>query len=148
MADETSNAPEQQAAPAASAPSTFTPRGPRPAGGPGRRASARGRRSRWPGRRTRGTQVLPAQEGLQVLHGEDRRDLLPGCTTAKIVPRLLQGIFVAERGKIVPRRLSGVRHAHGTTTATAFLKLAMIGKQSREHIALLAASARALRNRF
>ena len=76
---------------------------------------------RWSRRRPRRTQVLPPQEGLQVLHGEDRaisyRDV-----------RLLQG-FVAERGKIVPRRLTGVctRHQRRLTLAI---------KQSR-NIALL-----------
>ena len=48
--------------------------------------------------------VLPPQEGVQVLHREDRRDSLQDV-------RLLQQ-FVAERGKIVPRRLTGVCTTH------------------------------------
>jgi len=70
------------------------PSGPvHPRTAPGRRTP----RWQWPRRRT---QVLPAQEGLQVLH--EKIDSI----NYKDV-RLLSG-FVAESGKIVPRRLTGV----------------------------------------
>jgi small subunit ribosomal protein S18 len=116
MADETTNAPEQTSAP--SAPSTFTPRGPRPAGGgPGGPRPAGG-----PGGGPGGRKFF-------------RRKKVCKFCTEKIDQisyrdvRLLQG-FVAERGKIVPRRLTGV-----CTTHQRRLSLAI--KQSR-NIALLA----------
>jgi small subunit ribosomal protein S18 len=125
MADETSSAPEQTSAPAAaSTPSTYTPRPPRPAGGPG------GPRPDGPPR--------PGAGGPGGRKFFRRKKVCKFCTE-KIDAisyrdvRLLQG-FVAERGKIVPRRLTGV-----CTTHQRRLSLAI--KQSR-NIALLAFAAR------
>jgi len=125
MADETSNAaPEQQAAPAASAPSTsssapYTPRSPRPAGGPGGPGGARpGGGPGGPGGRKFFRRKKVCKFCTEKIDAISYRDV-----------RLLQG-FVAERGKIVPRRLSGV-----CTTHQRRLSLAI--KQSR-NIALLA----------
>jgi len=104
--------------------SSFTPRGPRPAGGPGGGGPG--------GPRTGG----PGGGGGRKFF---RRKKVCKFCTEKIDQisyrdvRLLQG-FVAERGKIVPRRLSGV-----CTTHQRRLSLAI--KQSR-NIALLAFAAR------
>ena len=129
MADETSNAaPEQQAAPAASAPSTsssapYTPRSPRPAGGPGGPGGARpGGGPGGPGGRKFFRRKKVCKFCTEKIDAISYRDV-----------RLLQG-FVAERGKIVPRRLTGV-----CTTHQRRLSLAI--KQSR-NIALLAFAAR------
>jgi len=134
MADETSNAAPHQTSGSASGgshsgsgSSSFTPRGPRPAGGPG------GGGPGGPGGpRTGG----PGGGGGRKFF---RRKKVCKFCTEKIDQisyrdvRLLQG-FVAERGKIVPRRLSGV-----CTTHQRRLSLAI--KQSR-NIALLAFAAR------
>ena len=126
MADETNNAPEQQAAPAASGPSTpstYTPRGPRPAGGPGGpggppRTGGPGGPGGGPGGRKFFRRKKVCKFCTEKIDAISYRDV-----------RLLQG-FVAERGKIVPRRLTGV-----CTTHQRRLSLAI--KQSR-NIALLA----------
>ena len=124
MADETTNAPEQTAAPAASAPSTYTPRGPRPAGGPGGPGGPRpaGGPGGGPGGRKFFRRKKVCKFCTEKIDSISYRDV-----------RLLQG-FVAERGKIVPRRLTGV-----CTTHQRRLSLAI--KQSR-NIALLAFAAR------
>ena len=129
MADETSNpGAEQAATPASSAPSspsTFTPRGPRPAGGPGGPGGPGGARPGGPG----------GPGGRKFFR---RKKVCKFCTE-KIDAisyrdvRLLQG-FVAERGKIVPRRLTGVCTRHQR-------RLSLAIKQSR-NIALLAFAAR------
>ena len=138
MADETSNAPEQQSAPAASAPSGSTggyqgsssgsssgPRGPRPQGGPGggpggpRPAGGPGG---GPGGRKFFRRKKVCKFCTEKIDAISYRDV-----------RLLQG-FVAERGKIVPRRLTGVCTRHQR-------KLSLAIKQSR-NIALLAFAAR------
>jgi small subunit ribosomal protein S18 len=123
MADET-NTSETQAAPAASAPSTFTPRGPRPAGGPGGPGGSRppGGPGGGPGGRKFFRRKKVCKFCTEKIDSISYRDV-----------RLLQG-FVAERGKIVPRRLTGV-----CTTHQRRLSLAI--KQSR-NIALLAFAAR------
>jgi small subunit ribosomal protein S18 len=122
MADETST-PETHTAPAASAPSTFTPRGPRPAGGPGGPGGSRppggpGGGAGGPGGRKFFRRKKVCKFCTEKIDSISYRDV-----------RLLQG-FVAERGKIVPRRLTGV-----CTTHQRRLSLAI--KQSR-NIALLA----------
>ncbi len=128
MADETSSAPEQQAAPSAPSPSTFTPRGPRPAGGPGGGHSGPG----GPPRTGGGPGGPGGGPGGRKFF---RRKKVCKFCTEKIDAisyrdvRLLQG-FVAERGKIVPRRLSGVCTRHQR-------RLSLAIKQSR-NIALLA----------
>ena len=124
MADETTTAPEQTAAPAASAPSTYTPRGPRPAGGPGGPGGPRpaGGPGGGPGGRKFFRRKKVCKFCTEKIDSISYRDV-----------RLLQG-FVAERGKIVPRRLTGV-----CTTHQRRLSLAI--KQSR-NIALLAFAAR------
>jgi small subunit ribosomal protein S18 len=124
MADETTNAPEQQAAPATSAPSTFTPRGPRPAGGPGGPGGARpaGGPGGGPGGRKFFRRKKVCKFCTEKIDSISYRDV-----------RLLQG-FVAERGKIVPRRLTGVCTRHQRRVSLAI-------KQSR-NIALLAFAAR------
>ena len=124
MADEHNTS--EHASPAAST-HTFTPRGPRPAGGPG-------------GPRPGGGPGGPGGSGGGPGGGPGgrkffRRKKVCKFCTEKIDSisyrdvRLLQG-FVAERGKIVPRRLTGV-----CTTHQRRLSLAI--KQSR-NIALLA----------
>ena len=124
MADETSSAPEQQAAPS---PSTFTPRGPRPAGGPGGHSGPGG-----PPRTGGGPGGPGGGPGGRKFF---RRKKVCKFCTEKIDAisyrdvRLLQG-FVAERGKIIPRRLSGVCTRHQR-------RLSLAIKQSR-NIALLA----------
>ena len=132
MADETTSAaPEQTAAPAAAASTStpsgsterpaYTPRGPRPAGAPGAPRPAGG-----PGGGPGGRKFF-------------RRKKVCKFCTEKIDQisyrdvRLLQG-FVAERGKIVPRRLTGVCTTHQRRLSQAI-------KQSR-NIALLAFAAR------
>ena len=118
MADETTNAPEQSSAPS-SAPSTFTPRGPRPAGGgPGGAPRPAGGPGGGPGGRKFFRRKKVCKFCTEKIDSISYRDV-----------RLLQG-FVAERGKIVPRRLTGV-----CTTHQRRLSLAI--KQSR-NIALLA----------
>ena len=123
MADETSStapAGEATSAPAAAAPYT-----PRPAGGPGGPGGARPPRTGGPG----------GPGGRKFFR---RKKVCKFCTE-KIDAisyrdvRLLQG-FVAERGKIVPRRLTGVCTRHQR-------KLSLAIKQSR-NIALLAFAAR------
>ena len=83
-------ADEQEVSTPSPRPQGGRPDGPRPDRGP--------RRARWR------TQIFPAQESMQVLRGEiddiNYKDV-----------RLL-GQFVAERGKIVPRRLTGVCTPH------------------------------------
>ena len=97
MADETTSTQSTEQQPQQSAPATRPsgpggPRGPRPAGGPGGSGGAGGRKF-------------------------FRRKKVCKFCTEKIdaIPyrdvRLLQG-FVAERGKIVPRRLTGVCTTH------------------------------------
>ncbi len=127
MADETTNAPEQQAAPAPSAPSTYTPRpdrGPRPAGGPGgpRPGGGPGGPGGGPGGRKFFRRKKVCKFCTEKIDSISYRDV-----------RLLQG-FVAERGKIVPRRLTGVCTRHQR-------RLSLAIKQSR-NIALLAFAAR------
>jgi small subunit ribosomal protein S18 len=123
MADETSSAPEQTSAPA-STPSTFTPRPPRPAGGPGGPGGPRpaGGPGGGPGGRKFFRRKKVCKFCTEKIDAISYRDV-----------RLLQQ-FVAERGKIVPRRLTGV-----CTTHQRRLSLAI--KQSR-NIALLAFAAR------
>ena len=123
MADET-NTPEHLAAPAASAPSTFTPRGPRPAGGPGGPGGSRppGGPGGGPGGRKFFRRKKVCKFCTEKIDSISYRDV-----------RLLQG-FVAERGKIVPRRLTGVCTRHQR-------RLSLAIKQSR-NIALLAFAAR------
>ncbi len=129
MADEISNTSEQQAGPSASGPSTpstFTPRGPRPAGGPGGhsgpggppRTGGPGGPGGGPGGRKFFRRKKVCKFCTEKIDSISYRDV-----------RLLQG-FVAERGKIVPRRLSGVCTRHQR-------RLSLAIKQSR-NIALLA----------
>jgi small subunit ribosomal protein S18 len=128
MADETTqSAPEQHAAPAPSGhsgPSTFTPRGPRPAGGPGGPGGPRpaGGPGGGPGGRKFFRRKKVCKFCTEKIDSISYRDV-----------RLLQG-FVAERGKIVPRRLTGVCTTHQRRVSLAI-------KQSR-NIALLAFAAR------
>jgi small subunit ribosomal protein S18 len=125
MADETNSAPEQHAAaphahahtprPASSGPHSGPggpPRGPRPAGGPGG----------GPGGRKFFRRKKVCKFCTEKIDAISYRDV-----------RLLQG-FVAERGKIVPRRLTGVCTRHQR-------RLSLAIKQSR-NIALLAFAAR------
>jgi small subunit ribosomal protein S18 len=124
MADETNStpAPEQHAAPqqhtprpASSGPHSGPggpPRGPRPAGGPGG----------GPGGRKFFRRKKVCKFCTEKIDAISYRDV-----------RLLQG-FVAERGKIVPRRLTGVCTRHQRRVSLAI-------KQSR-NIALLAFAAR------
>jgi len=121
MADETSTpqTPEAQAAPAARPASTgrsFTPgapRPPRPAGGPGGPGGPGG----GPGGRKFFRRKKVCKFCTEKIDAISYRDV-----------RLLQG-FVAERGKIVPRRLTGVCTRHQR-------RLSLAIKQSR-NIALL-----------
>lgn len=126
MADETNSAPEQQAAPAAAPTSGYQgsssgPRGPRPAGGPGGPRPAGGPGG-GPGGRKFFRRKKVCKFCTEKIDAISYRDV-----------RLLQG-FVAERGKIVPRRLTGVCTRHQR-------KLSLAIKQSR-NIALLAFAAR------
>ena len=124
MADETSSTPsaEPQAAPHAAPHSTHTPRSagpggprpPRPAGGaPG---------GGGPGGRKFFRRKKVCKFCTEKIEAISYRDV-----------RLLQG-FVAERGKIIPRRLTGVCTRHQR-------RLSLAIKQSR-NIALLAFAAR------
>ena len=135
MADETTNtAPEQTAAPAAAASTStpsgsterpaYTPRGPRPAGGPGGPGGPRpaGGPGGGPGGRKFFRRKKVCKFCTEKIDQISYRDV-----------RLLQG-FVAERGKIVPRRLTGVCTTHQRRLSQAI-------KQSR-NIALLAFAAR------
>ena len=116
MADETTStqSTEQQAhAPRPhSGPGAGAPRGPRPAGGPGG----------GPGGRKFFRRKKVCKFCTEKIDAISYRDV-----------RLLQG-FVAERGKIVPRRLTGVCTRHQR-------RLSLAIKQSR-NIALLAFAAR------
>ncbi|SNT29412.1 SSU ribosomal protein S18P [Granulicella rosea] len=120
MADETSSTPSEQPT---SAPRSegFVPRTPRPAGGPGGARPAGGPGG-GPGGRKFFRRKKVCKFCTEKIDAISYRDV-----------RLLQG-FVAERGKIVPRRLTGV-----CTTHQRRLSLAI--KQSR-NIALLAFAAR------
>lgn len=126
MADETSTpqTPEAPAAPAArpaSSGRSFTPgspRPPRPAGGPGGPGGSGG----GPGGRKFFRRKKVCKFCTEKIDAISYRDV-----------RLLQG-FVAERGKIVPRRLTGVCTRHQRRLSTAI-------KQSR-NIALLPFAAR------
>ena len=124
MADETSTPQPTAAAPAAEGsptPRTFTPRGPggprgpRPGGGPGGPGGG-------PGGKKFFRRKKVCKFCTEKIDAISYRDV-----------RLLQG-FVAERGKIVPRRLTGVCTRHQR-------KLSLAIKQSR-NIALLAFAAR------
>ncbi len=116
MADETNSTPaaETQAAPQAYTPrpASSGPRPPRPAGGPGG----------GPGGRKFFRRKKVCKFCTEKIDAISYRDV-----------RLLQG-FVAERGKIVPRRLTGVCTRHQR-------RLSLAIKQSR-NIALLAFAAR------
>jgi len=116
MADETTStqSTEQQSAPATRPSGPGGPRGPRPAGGPGGPGGAGGRKFF---RRKKVCKFC-----TEKIDAISYRDV-----------RLLQG-FVAERGKIVPRRLTGVCTRHQR-------RLSLAIKQSR-NIALLAFATR------
>ena len=119
MADEIIN----ESAPASAAPSTYTPRGPRPAGGgPGGAPRPAGGPGGGPGGRKFFRRKKVCKFCTEKIDAISYRDV-----------RLLQG-FVAERGKIVPRRLTGVCTRHQRKVSLAI-------KQSR-NIALLAFAAR------
>jgi small subunit ribosomal protein S18 len=132
MADETStpqSAPEQSSP---SAPRPYTPRPayagpggprpPRPAGGPGGPGGGPGGPGGGPGGRKFFRRKKVCKFCTEKIDAISYRDV-----------RLLQG-FVAERGKIVPRRLTGVCTRHQRKVSLAI-------KQSR-NIALLAFAAR------
>ena len=119
MADETTSTQSTEQQPQQSAPATRPsgpggPRGPRPAGGPGGPGGAGGRKYF---RRKKVCKFC-----TEKIDAISYRDV-----------RLLQG-FVAERGKIVPRRLTGVCTRHQR-------RLSLAIKQSR-NIALLAFATR------
>ena len=116
MADETTStqSTEQQSAPATRPSGPGGPRGPRPAGGSGGPGGAGGRKFF---RRKKVCKFC-----TEKIDAISYRDV-----------RLLQG-FVAERGKIVPRRLTGVCTRHQR-------RLSLAIKQSR-NIALLAFATR------
>ena len=118
MADETST-PQAPAATSEHTPSArpFTPRPPRPAGAPGAGGPGGG-----PGGRKFFRRKKVCKFCTEKIDSISYRDV-----------RLLQG-FVAERGKIIPRRLSGVCTRHQR-------RLSLAIKQSR-NIALLAFAAR------
>ncbi len=128
MADETSSTPQSSEAPAAPAARPYTPRPPyagpggarppRPAGGPGGPGGPGG----GPGGRKFFRRKKVCKFCTEKIDAISYRDV-----------RLLQG-FVAERGKIVPRRLTGVCTRHQRKVSLAI-------KQSR-NIALLAFAAR------
>jgi small subunit ribosomal protein S18 len=124
MADEITNTPSTGAPAGAGSPSTFTPRPPRPAGGPGgpRPAGGPGGPGGGPGGRKFFRRKKVCKFCTEKIDAISYRDV-----------RLLQG-FVAERGKIVPRRLTGVCTRHQR-------RLSLAIKQSR-NIALLAFAAR------
>jgi small subunit ribosomal protein S18 len=122
MADEITNAaPEQASAPAATEARPYTPRTPRPAGAPGAPRPA-GAPGGGPGGRKFFRRKKVCKFCTEKIDAISYRDV-----------RLLQG-FVAERGKIVPRRLTGVCTRHQR-------RLSLAIKQSR-NIALLAFAAR------
>ena len=127
MADETST--PQSSAPAStgehtpstgSSPRPYTPRTPRPAGAPG--GPGAGGPGGGPGGRKFFRRKKVCKFCTEKIDSISYRDV-----------RLLQG-FVAERGKIIPRRLSGVCTRHQR-------RLSLAIKQSR-NIALLAFAAR------
>jgi small subunit ribosomal protein S18 len=128
MADETTAASTPQSEPAAARPYTPRPayagpgggsgRPPRPAGGPGGPGGPGG----GPGGRKFFRRKKVCKFCTEKIDAISYRDV-----------RLLQG-FVAERGKIVPRRLTGVCTRHQRKVSLAI-------KQSR-NIALLAFAAR------
>src|ERR1700744_4872040 len=130
MADETSTPSTPQSEPAAASARPYTPRPayagpgggsgrpPRPAGGPGGPGGPGG----GPGGRKFFRRKKVCKVCTQKIEAIGSRDF-----------RLLQG-FVAERGKIVPRRLTGVCTRHQRRVSLAI-------KQSR-NIALLAFAAR------
>ena len=128
MADETSVPTPQSEAPSAPAARPYTPRPayagpggprpPRPAGGPGGPGGPGG----GPGGRKFFRRKKVCKFCTEKIDAISYRDV-----------RLLQG-FVAERGKIVPRRLTGVCTRHQRRVSLAI-------KQSR-NIALLAFAAR------
>jgi small subunit ribosomal protein S18 len=135
MADETSSTPQSSEAPAPSSPRPYTPRPaysgpgggsggrpPRPAGGPGGGAGGPGGPGGGPGGRKFFRRKKVCKFCTEKIDAISYRDV-----------RLLQG-FVAERGKIVPRRLTGVCTRHQRKVSLAI-------KQSR-NIALLAFAAR------
>lgn len=127
MADETSNNasnPPEQTTSAASSSPTGAPSGPRSSGpgGPGGARAPRPGGSGGPGGRKFFRRKKVCKFCTEKIDAISYRDV-----------RLLQG-FVAERGKIVPRRLSGVCTRHQR-------KLSLAIKQSR-NIALLAFAAR------
>jgi small subunit ribosomal protein S18 len=132
MADETSTPQSEPAAPAAREARPYTPRPPyagpggggggrppRPAGGPG---GPGGPGAGGPGGRKFFRRKKVCKFCTEKIDAISYRDV-----------RLLQG-FVAERGKIVPRRLTGVCTRHQRKVSQAI-------KQSR-NIALLAFAAR------
>ena len=122
MADETNAAPEPQVAPVSTGYTpNSAPRGPRPAGGPGGPRPAGGPGG-GPGGRKFFRRKKVCKFCTEKIDAISYRDV-----------RLLQG-FVAERGKIVPRRLTGVCTRHQRRLSQAI-------KQSR-NIALLAFAAR------
>jgi small subunit ribosomal protein S18 len=136
MADETNDRPTQQAAPAASAspaserPSGDRPSGDRPSGDRGRgpRPGGPGRGPGGPGGREGGRKYFRRKkvckfcvEKIDAINYKDVR---------------LLGQFVAESGKIVPRRLTGVCTPHQRRLTTAI-------KQAR-NIALLPFAGRAV----
>ena len=115
MADEiTSTQPTEQHAPAAARPASSGPRPPRPGGGPGG--------SGGPGGRKFFRRKKVCKFCTEKIDAISYRDV-----------RLLQQ-FVAERGKIIPRRLTGVCTEHQRHLSRAI-------KQSR-NIALLAFASR------
>jgi small subunit ribosomal protein S18 len=129
MADETTPSSPQSESPAAPAARPYTPRPayagpgggsrpPRPAGGPGGPGGPGG----GPGGRKFFRRKKVCKFCTEKIDAISYRDV-----------RLLQG-FVAERGKIVPRRLTGVCTRHQRKVSLAI-------KQSR-NIALLAFAAR------
>jgi len=120
MADENSTpqSPEARPAPAGRTFTPGSPRPPRPAGGPGGPGGPGG----GPGGRKFFRRKKVCKFCTEKIDAISYRDV-----------RLLQG-FVAERGKIVPRRLTGVCTRHQR-------RLSLAIKQSR-NIALLPFSAR------
>jgi small subunit ribosomal protein S18 len=127
MADETSTPQTPAAAPTEARPFTPRPafggpRPPRPAGGPGGGPGGPGGPGGGPGGRKFFRRKKVCKFCTEKIEAISYRDV-----------RLLQG-FVAERGKIVPRRLSGVCTRHQR-------RLSLAIKQSR-NIALLPFAAR------
>jgi small subunit ribosomal protein S18 len=128
MADETStpqssalaSSGEHTPSTGSSSPRPYTPRTPRPAGGPG--GPGAGGPGGGPGGRKFFRRKKVCKFCTEKIDSISYRDV-----------RLLQG-FVAERGKIIPRRLSGVCTRHQR-------RLSLAIKQSR-NIALLAFAAR------